>query len=713
MARADARITLALNGATRVRVDGTLAPAPGLLPPPVARLLGERVQLALSAVRAGPDQLAIEELRATAARATLTGSGRIDLADERVTARASLEIDELAPLGELVAMPLDGSLQVTADVDGPVMQPTGRIALTTTALVAGATSAREVRTTFDLSVLQRLSEPGARVQVALEGRAQGLRLPPEVPLAPQDVVWQGRLTAPVDGAGTVTVERLTMRADHLSLTAQGMLDATTLGGEAQVALAVDRLAAFAERYGQAVEGSAELQASLAVGAGAEVISIDLYGGAHELGGLPEGLGELLGPALTLEANAIVVPHDSVELTHVRVEAAAATLDGKLELGLPEQTLAGAVSVDLRTLAPLSPLLGFAVDGPLSARARLGGAMARPAIELAAQSPGLVIAGEHVDALTLTATADGTPEAADGRLRLAATARNVEAELAAAVELRRPKLRLSDVSLSAPRTRASGNLSFDLERRLIEGDLTGRIEQLREFAGLLPARLAGALQFEAHASAKDGAQTIDLTARGRDLAGDFGRVQPVRAAGRRRRRPECPPRDRRPDHAGLRAGWDGAHRGQRPSRGDTGGPERQGCSDRASPRALRPRCARPRRARRSHAGAHRTAQRAPVRSAAASGQPGHPHPGRPRRRARRSEPAPRRDARRRRIQSRATGGRARRHAGAAAVDLARAPRCAGSRRSARRPPQPARGGGQSERQHPARRHQRGRAFARVR
>ncbi len=374
VARADARIVLALNGAARARVDGTLAPAPGLLPPPVARLLGERVQLGLTAAQAGPDQLAIEELRATAAGATLTGSGRIDLAEERVTARASLEVRELAPLGELAATPLDGSLELTAEVDGPLLQPQGRLALTMTDLAAGKMGAREVRATFDLSALQRLSEPGARVQVGLEGRAQGLRLPPEVQLPPQDVVWQGRLTAPVGGAGTIMVERLTMRADHLTATAQGMLDPNTLGGEAQVALTVDALAPFAERYGQPVDGTAELQANLGVGAGAEVISIDLYGGAHELSGLPDGLGALLGPVLTLEANAIVVPDDSVEVTHLRIEGAAATLDGRLELGLPRQTLDGALSIDLDNLAPLSPLLGLELDGPLTAQAQLGGAM---------------------------------------------------------------------------------------------------------------------------------------------------------------------------------------------------------------------------------------------------------------------------------------------------------------------------------------------------
>ena len=337
-------------------------------------MVGERVQLALTAVRAGPDQLAIEQLRATAAQATLTGSGRIDLAEERVSARARLEVGELAPLGELAATPLDGSLQLTADVDGPLLQPEGRLAVTMTDLTAGAMSAREVRTTFDLAALQRLSEPGARVQVALEGRAEGLRLPPGGGAAAP-----GRgLAGPAERAGRWRRHGHGGAPHHAGRSSHrhGAGHARCEHARRRGAGRADgrRPGALAERYGQPVEGTAELQANLAVGAGAEVISIDLYGGAHELRGLPAGLAELLGPVLTLEANAIVVPDDSVEVTHLRVEGTAATLDGRLELGLPEETLDGALSIDLANLAPLSPLLGLELDGPLTARAQLGGAI---------------------------------------------------------------------------------------------------------------------------------------------------------------------------------------------------------------------------------------------------------------------------------------------------------------------------------------------------
>ena len=223
----------------------------------------------------------------------------------------------------------------------------------------------------------------------------------------------------------------------------------------------------------------------------------------------------------MQANAIVVPADSVDITLLRVKGAAATLDGELDLALPEQTLDGTVDLDLPRLAVLAPVLGTEIDGELTARAELSGSMRAPAIRLDAKSPGLLVAGEHIDALALTGSARGAPDDLDGDVRLSVTARGLETALATGFELRPPRLRLTDVALSAPQTRIAGDLALDLERALIEGTLTGRIQQLQAFAPLLPVQPRGQVELEARALAEHGAQTVTLTARGSDLGSDFG------------------------------------------------------------------------------------------------------------------------------------------------------------------------------------------------
>src|SRR5690606_16627817 len=234
--------------------------------------------------------------RATAALASLRGSGRLDGEAERVVANAALQIDDLAPLGRALEVPLAGSLQLDADADGPLLRPEGRLRLAATDLAAAEVAVAELQTTLDLAMLDRLDRRGAMVQVVAEGTARALRLPGEVALPPQDVAWQGELRAPVDRVGTATLERLAVSAGHLRLAAEGTFDASTLGGEARLELALDALAPLAEAYGQAITGSAALEGNLELSADAEVVSIDLYGRASELGGLPQGVGELIGAA---------------------------------------------------------------------------------------------------------------------------------------------------------------------------------------------------------------------------------------------------------------------------------------------------------------------------------------------------------------------------------------------------------------------------------
>ena len=224
-----------------MRIDGEFEPAPGLLPAPADALVGERLQLGLTAVRTGPEQLAIEDLRATTARATLSGSGRLDLAAEHLVAQASLQVGDLAALQGGLKVPLAGSLDLSADVDGPLMQPQGRVRLAATDLAAGEVGVPKIRTTLDFNLLEPFNERGARVRVVAEGDAEGLRLPPEIALPPQDLVWQTELSAPVDRMGTVVLKRLAASGDHLRLAAEGSLDASTLGGDARLTLTLDDL----------------------------------------------------------------------------------------------------------------------------------------------------------------------------------------------------------------------------------------------------------------------------------------------------------------------------------------------------------------------------------------------------------------------------------------------------------------------------------------
>ena len=105
----------------------------------------------------------------------LTGSGRVDLGAERVVAEARLAIGDLGPLADVLAMPLTGSLDLHANVDGPLLQPEGRVMLEARGIEAAELRAERIETTVDFAALEALTQPGARMHLTAEGRARGPR----------------------------------------------------------------------------------------------------------------------------------------------------------------------------------------------------------------------------------------------------------------------------------------------------------------------------------------------------------------------------------------------------------------------------------------------------------------------------------------------------------------------------------------------------------
>ena len=305
LASAEGRLEVALAEQPSIRLDGSLRPAPALLPDELAGLVGERLSLALTVTQTAAQRLRVEDLRAEIAAAQLTGRAEVDFEDEQLSAEARLALPDLAPLGALIETPISGTLSADLVVDGALLHPDGRLDLQVTAPEVAGVAAERIATALDFAVLEPPAPDQLALQVSGTGRAERLRLPEAVPLPPQDLAWRFDLTAPRDGP--VVVRELALSAPDAELEVTGSLDPQTLAGQAEIGLRVSALAPLTARLGQPLEGEVSLSADLRLAPGAEQIEIDLSGRAQDLAGLPPGAAELLGPAPRLRALALLSP----------------------------------------------------------------------------------------------------------------------------------------------------------------------------------------------------------------------------------------------------------------------------------------------------------------------------------------------------------------------------------------------------------------------
>ena len=524
LARADATLGIALDDQLALTLDGEVVPAAGVLPADVAAALGDRLGLSLAVTQTGPQQLEIEHLRATAANAEITAEGTMDLEAERFQASARAALSDLTAFSELAGTPLAGAVQLDLAAKGGFLQPGGTLQLQGSGLAAAGITADRLATSFDFAAAEPLADGLRGLALTGSGQTEGLAAPDLAPLPLDDLSWQVDLLARQEDAIELNLLRLSM-AD-IVLAVQGEVDPTTLAASGQVDLTLESLARLAAPYGQAVDGGVALHADLVVEQGDQV-EAKLKGTIDRLSGLPPGAAELLGTAVELAATVGLQP-DSVRVGDLAIEGAAVALTGDVGLSLPDQGLDGTLTLNLPRLAVLEPVAEQTLAGALEIAAAIAGSVPAPDLQLTARSSDLVLADRPVEKLELLATAQGPSSEPTGKVELDVTASGIAATLSTLYQLRDQTLALTELALTAPRSRIDGALSIDLERTLIDGTIKGRVEDLAGLAPLLPMPLRGAVDLDALLRPEAAGQAAQLSLAVRDLSGDFGGLRSLEA-----------------------------------------------------------------------------------------------------------------------------------------------------------------------------------------
>jgi translocation and assembly module TamB len=526
LAKAQAALSLALADQLALGLDGGLEPAPGVLPDDVAAVLGDRLGFAVLIVQTGPQELKIERLRATAAEVEMAADGVLDFDAERFRADAHLTLADLGAFSGVVGAPTAGDLRLDLTAEGRLLQPSGTIALHGNRLAVAGIGAESLETSIDFAAREPLTSGPRGLALTGHGQATGLAVPDIDPLPARDLSWQLDIYARAHDAIDLNLVRLSAAGSEV--TVRGEVDPTALATAGQVDLTVGSLARLTEPFGQTIEGGVALRADFVVAEQARQVEAKLSGTMDHLAGLPPGAAELLGRAVRLGGWITLRPDSLVQVKDLALEGEAAALRGDFGLSLPGQDLDGTLSLSLSRLAVLEPVLKQPVDGALDLDVTLAGSVATPDVQLAARSRDLKLANRVIDRLALLATARGPTTDPTGKVELTVATSGIESTLSTLYALQGQTLKLSELSLVAPRTRVDGALAIDLEKTLIDGSVRGRVDDLIGLAPALPIALRGQVNLNASFTPENGGQTVLASAVVQDLLGDFGRLQRLEA-----------------------------------------------------------------------------------------------------------------------------------------------------------------------------------------
>ena len=528
LALVEADLGLALVDQPVVTIEGALTPGSGALPEDIAGLIGERLSIDLDLVQTRAQALDLRKVAVETRIASLTAEGSVDFEAGDLTLKADLAAPDLAPLEALAKAGLAGSAEAHLVLGGTLDAPEGKLDLALTDPAFDGRRASAVRTTIDLATSAPLSSDRPAFDVTFDGGVEGLSIP-DVVLPDPDVTWNAAVSAPLEGE--ITLRRVAIDTAGTTLALSGAIDPASLDGAVDLTLDAPSLARLAEPYGQPMDGEASITTALVLSNQARDVTVDLAASLSQLEGLPPGAAELLGEKADLQAKIALDPAQTLTLSELALNGAHIGLSGHAETNLDRRNLAGSLALALPDLAVLGELVPPGTEGGLDLDADLGGSLEAPSAELHLTGDGLVLAGEPVPELTVTASGADLIDAANGDLWIDLTARETPATLNLGYRLADGTLTLDGIDLKAPQTQIGGDLAIALESTQIDGALDGRIGDLGALEKLIQQPLGGEVELKASLTPDGDRQNAGITLEGRDITGDFGSLRTLDLEGR--------------------------------------------------------------------------------------------------------------------------------------------------------------------------------------
>ncbi len=524
-AKLDAELALSAGERRSLRLEGTFEPAPGVLPPAYAELVGRSAGVALAVQEKEGGAIELERLDIESALLEVTGSGALLPRDNRIEGEITARVADLAKLSGIAGIPLGGRLSLTGRTDAGSAEPRIRLSVAGSDLRFRDLRAPTLSGMIELTPTAPIAEGfrGLRASggLTLEGVARGT----EVLTAFQkvdvslDLLWTGQ--------ESLTVHRLALEAPDLRLDAEGRLDPAAGSGTFDLAGELPKVGELLRTLLpdrselKQLGGGLSARSTVQLADGFRRLEAGIDAKGRQLAGLPQPLDRLLGVSPTLHAVVTRSPKPRTEIRELRLEGEKALVEGDLSLAGKKRQLDGRLRLRLRDMAPLSPLLGADLSGAAELLVMPRGPLASPSLELQVESAPLSLAGRRFDRLKAHLTADRLPAAPRGELAATLEAAGKELRLAGSFGYQEDRLRLEKVRLNGPST--EGKLDLTLTRKPLA--LDGRLElRSTDLAALRPwhgQELAGSLDLALRLEAADHRENATVVATLEKLRAPFG------------------------------------------------------------------------------------------------------------------------------------------------------------------------------------------------
>ncbi|MFH0811730.1 MAG: translocation/assembly module TamB domain-containing protein [Pseudomonadota bacterium] len=508
--------------------EGKLRVVPSLLPEGTEALLGEESQFLIIVGYQPKKLLSIKHLKWRTNSADFQLRGDFFLREKHWKGSFALETQELIFPEESMGRKLSGRLLLKGIFSGPVLKPEATLDFLLQEAQFSDFSLSRFQGQIQLQLLGPLSYPFQGLHVKGKGSASGLahQTLPAFPVSKLD--WTGAMDVLPDG--TISLEKLRLTEENLSLGISGRLDRAGPRILAEASFDVPNLQKLFRNLNNRVSGKTHFNLTLEWDGGSREISSRIEGKLFGLQQNDPPLTSLFGSEIEYSVTLKLSAGKELKISNFHLSSPVAEIAGNASLLLPGKEVKGYWKLYRSELSLLSPHIGKKIKGAIEMEGEIGGYLSAPT--LMAKATGRDIEIEefvHFQQVEAVIRADCSKKKLQGYTQIVLTQSGYKVHAAGKYILDGKQLKFSDVLMTAPGTKVTGEVNVNLNNRLAKGFLQGNSGDLSFLTPFLREDVAGSGAFKAYFKPGKAGQDVILELQGEEVLTNFGEVEKITLA----------------------------------------------------------------------------------------------------------------------------------------------------------------------------------------
>lgn len=516
----EARIKMNSLEALNFDIEGSALPHPGIIPDSLNELLVRKTGFNIHSRIKDKEKLFLEQASFKSDIVLLDLAADVDIRHMTMEGDFTADLKDISPLGRLINEVWSGSLSINGDLKGHVTSPSADITLRVRDLDTDIISANEFTANALMELFSMDNSTGPSLRVNGNGDINGLYLHPlSDDIIEKDITWDLDMTWSI--GGDIGINNLSVSSMLLTGSTSGLFNIGQHKGDLDAVITIDSI----DRY------SGILNMNIPKGIGTNM-NLNARISGRSLDGCVSGklvldspedesLMAVMGTETEYSMDIVLSDNKILTFTNGKIISEEAELTFSGQYDLDERGFHGLLGLEARDLVPFSGALKKDIRGSAMIHAYLDGTTDMINMNSEFYADNIALDNVGVDHLSGSISLSGQALSNEGKISISLMKSGSRLKADSGFRLNNKLIELNDLSLEGPGFNMYGNLSADMEKFIITGDIKGDLADFSVINSFSGRDTQGSASIQIKSVRLSDTNVIDLNFHGMDITDALG------------------------------------------------------------------------------------------------------------------------------------------------------------------------------------------------